>query len=85
MTTAEKVQKASVVSAIEQAGGFVIDKQEDAPLQAEEMVNKAVKENLAARKNPINILEKEVESQKFPVKSHALDRYRGAGYTRLGT
>jgi len=60
MTDAEKAQKNSVVSAVEAAGGFVIDKsREEAPLRAEEMVHDAVKENLESKKNIINVLEKE--------------------------
>jgi hypothetical protein len=58
MADAEKAQQKSVISAIEKAGGFVIDKQEDAPLQAEEMVHNAVKEGLESKKDIINILEK---------------------------
>jgi hypothetical protein len=59
MTDAEKAQQKSVISAVEKAGGFVIDKQEEAPLLAEEMVHDAMKENLESKKNIINILEKE--------------------------
>jgi hypothetical protein len=60
VTDAEKAQKKSVVSAVEKAGGFVIEKpQEDAPLRAEEMVHDALKKNLESRKNIINVLEKE--------------------------
>ena len=59
MTDVEKAQQKSVISAVEKAGGFIIDKQEDAPLRAEEMVHDAVKENLESKKNIINVLEKE--------------------------
>jgi len=59
MTDAEKAQQKSVISAVEKAGGFVIDKQEEAPLLAEEMVHDAMKENLESKKNIINVLEKE--------------------------
>jgi hypothetical protein len=59
MTDAEKAQQKSVISAVEKAGGFIIDKQEDAPLQAEEMVHDAMKESLESKKNIINVLEKE--------------------------
>jgi len=59
LTDAEKVQKASVVSAVEKAGGFVIDKQEDAPLKAEEIVHDAMKESLETKKDIVNVLEKE--------------------------
>src|ERR1035437_454590 len=59
MTDAEKAQQKSVISAVEKAGGFVIDKQEDAPLQAEEIGHDAMKENLESNKNIINVLEKE--------------------------
>src|ERR1035437_4195480 len=59
MTDAEKAQQKSVISAVEKAGGFVIDKQEDAPHQAEEMVHDVMKENLESKKNVVNILEKE--------------------------
>src|ERR1035437_9927810 len=59
ITDAEKAQQKSVISAVEKAGGFVIDKQEDAPLRAEEMVHDAMKENLESKKNIINVLEKE--------------------------
>ena len=58
LTEEEKAQKKSVISAVEQAGGFIIDKQEDAPLQAEEMVHNALKESLELKKGGINILEK---------------------------
>jgi hypothetical protein len=58
MTDADKAQKESVVSAIEQAGGFVIDKpREEAPLLAEEMVHDTVKENLESKKDIVNVLE----------------------------
>jgi hypothetical protein len=60
MTDAEKAQKNSVVSAVEKAGGFVIDKpREDAPLRAEEMVHDTLKKNLESKKDIINVLEKE--------------------------
>jgi hypothetical protein len=60
MTDAEKAQKESVVSAVEKAGGFVIDKpREDAPLRAEEMVRDALKKNLESKKDIVNVLEKE--------------------------
>jgi hypothetical protein len=59
MTDTEKAQQKSVISAVEKAGGFIIDKQEEAPLRAEEIVHDAVKENLESKKNIINILEKE--------------------------
>lgn len=49
MTDAEKANRKSVIAAVEEAGGFVIDKPEPAPLQAEEMVHDAVKESLESK------------------------------------
>ena len=50
MTDAEKSQQKSVISAVEEAGGFVIDKA---------MVHDEMKENLESKKNIINVIEKE--------------------------
>jgi hypothetical protein len=74
MTDAEKAQHKSVISAVEKAGGFIIDKQEDAPLQAEEMVHDAMKESLESKKDIINVIEKESFEPKITeTKSATLD------------
>jgi len=59
MTDAEKAEKSSVVSAVEKAGGFVIDKPDQAPLRAEEMVSAAMRESLESKKNIVNVIEKD--------------------------
>lgn len=84
MTDAEKAQQKSVISAVEEAGGFVIDKQEEAPLLAEEIVHDTMKENLESKKNIINVLEKESFEQKITGNPVAPAPDRGRGQAPVG-
>lgn len=58
-TDAEKAKQKSVIEAVEKAGGFVIERPEPAPLQAEKMVRTALTEKLEPKKDILNILEKD--------------------------
>jgi len=56
-TDAEKEQKNSVISAVEKAGGFVIDKPADAQFQAETAHDDTLVEKTESKKDIINMLE----------------------------
>ncbi len=58
-TDAEKIQKNSVISAVEKAGGFVIDKQEEAPFEAERMVRNSIIERLGPKKDIASVIKRE--------------------------
>jgi len=63
---AEKARKDSFVSAVEKAGGFVIEKPEQAPLQAEEMVHDQIARNLESRKNAAAATPQSAQPQPVP-------------------